>query len=280
MGWLRRALMEPLARRHPVDSAACTAAHREVLRAKPLARRVFERFYRECRTLDEAFFGATPGLRWEIGSGAGFLREIYPEVIPSDVKIVPFVAVAASGDRLPVPAGALRAVYAVNVFHHLNDPRAFFREMCRALAPGGGIVLIEPYHGWLARRVFTRLHASEGFDTAAAGWESSAAAGPMSLANQALSYVVFRRDRKMFEAEFPELEIVAEQPHTHLLYLLSGGVNYRALAPSWSAAAIEWLDRALAPLAPLLALQQTIVIRRRLPASPPQAAPGAAEGAA
>lgn len=275
--WFRHALMEPRARLYPVDSAECTAAHRQVLRAKPLTRRVFERFYRECRALDEALFGATPGLRWEIGSGAGFMAELYPEVITSDVKTVHFVDLAASGDRLPVPDGALRAVYAINVFHHLADPRGFFREMCRALARGGGIVLIEPYHGWLARRVFRRLHASEVFDMSAPGWESSAATGPMSLANQALSYVVLRRDRAVFETEFPELEIVVERPHTHLLYLLSGGVNYRALAPAWTAGAIEWLERALSPLAPLLALQQTICIRRREPStSRPPAGAGAA----
>jgi SAM-dependent methyltransferase len=277
--WLRRLLMEPLARRYPVDSSDCTAAHRQVLRAKPLARRVFERFYRQCRALDEAFFGRATGVRWEIGSGAGFMSELYPDVITSEVKPVPFVALIASGDRLPVADGALRAVYAINVFHHLADPRAFLRELCRVLSVGGGVVLIEPHHGWLARRLFKRLHASESFDMSADDWESSREAGPMSLANQALSYVVFRRDRAVFAAEFPELEIVADRPHTHLLYLLSGGVNYRALAPAWSGAAIEWLERLLSPLAGVLALQHSIVIRRRAPQPLPRPAP-ATEGPA
>ena len=85
----------------------------------------------------------------------------------------------------------------------------------------------------------------------------------MSLANQALSYVVFRRDRARFEAEFPGLEIVEERPHSHVAFLASGGVNFRALAPAWAMGALEAVEDALRPLDRWLALQQLIVLRRR-----------------
>ncbi|MDQ3773346.1 MAG: hypothetical protein M3461_02685 [Pseudomonadota bacterium] len=63
-------------------------------------------------------------------------------------------------------------------------------------------MLIEPYYGPVARRMFSRLHASETFDTNTKGWET-ASTGPMSGANQALSYIVFKRDLAAFNREFP-----------------------------------------------------------------------------
>ena len=135
--------------------------------------------------------------------------------------------------------------------------------MIRVLAPGGVLILVEPWHGALARLVFPRLFASEGYEPDARSWDAAEDAGPMSKANQALSFVVFRRDRALFEAEFPELEIVEERPHFHATYLASGGVNFRALVPTWGMGAVEFIERLLAPFDSVLCLQQAIVLRRR-----------------
>jgi SAM-dependent methyltransferase len=261
--WLRRLLEEPRARGLPVDGAAFTIAQREILRTKPQTRRVFERAYALALALAAEHGRAREGRRFEIGSGAGFLEELAPDIVTSDVKVLPFVDVACAADALPVAAGSLSAIFAFNVFHHLPSPRRFFREMIRVLAPGGVVVLVEPFHGPLARLIFARLFTTEGFDPQAPAWEAAPGAGPMSLANQALSYVVFRRDRALFEREFPELEIVVEKPHAHLAYLASGGVNFRALAPAWGMGAVLLAERMLAPLDGWLSLQQAIVLRRR-----------------
>ncbi len=263
MSRLRDWLVEPSVRGLDPNTVDFTAAHREVLQRKPVLRRLFERFYRECRALDETHFGAARGRRLELGSGSSFCKRLFPDLITSDLKPLPSVDLVARAESLPFPDRGLRAIYAINVFHHLADPRAFFRELLRVLASGGGVVLIEPYHGPLARFLFKRLHASETFDTAVAGWEAERPAGAMSNANQALSFVVFVRDRAIFEREFPELEIVHARPHTHLMYLFSGGLNFRQLVPSWAGGllgALEWL---LTPLNPWLALQHTLVLRRR-----------------
>lgn len=260
---LRNWLTEPLVRRLDPDSADFTVAHREVLRSKPMLRRLFERFYRDCRRLDAQYFGNCPGLRMEIGGGSSFFKELYPDVITSDIKPLPFVDLAASAESLPVHPGSVRALYAINVFHHLPQPQAFFQELLRVLHPGGGVVMIEPYYGPFARVLFKNLHASEGFDMTVAGWDSTSSTGPMSSANQALSYVVFARDRAVFQREFPQLELVLDRPHTHLTYLLSGGVNFRQLVPSWAAPSVELAEQLLKPLNPLLAIQHSIVLRKR-----------------
>ena len=228
--------------------------------AKPMLRRLFLDFYRRCRDMDERYFTA-PGLRVEIGSGSSFMADVFPDVITSDVKQLPFLDLVCRGEALPVRDGSVRALYAINVFHHLTSPRAFLRELLRVLPSGGGAVLIEPFHGPVARRLFTNLHASETFDPRAHEWETEGS-GPFSAANQALSYIVFTRDLATFRAEFPELSLVLDEPHTHLRYVLSGGVNFRQLVPDAMGPAVALLERALAPLAPILALQHTVVLRK------------------
>lgn len=260
-------LKEPAIRGLNPDSRAFTVAHREVLRRKVLVRRLFEGFYRACRSLDLGHFGDTPGVRIEIGAGSSFFKDVFSDVLTSDIKPLPCVDLVARAERLPLRDDSVRAIYAINVFHHLADPRAFFRELTRVLNPGGGVVLIDPYHGPLARFLFKRLTPTEWFDMEAPGWENDGVAGPMSNANQALSYIVFARDRHTFEREFPRLEIVLDRPHTHVLYLLSGGVNFRQLAPDCFGGALIAIERVLMPLNHLLAVQHTIVLRKRVPAA-------------
>ena len=255
---LRGWLAEPAADELGLDGVDITIVHRDALRRKAILRRLFEGFYRECRRMDMRYFGDCPGPRIEIGSGASFVKEVLPDVVTSDVKQLPFVDLIAQAEHLPFADHSLRAIYAINVFHHTPDPRAFFHELIRVVRRGGGAVLIEPYYGPVARFLFKRIHATEGFDINVPDWKAANYTGPMTNANQALSYVVFRRDRKILEREFQNLEIVLDRPRTQLLYLLSGGVNFRQLLPDRLAFAAASLDRLLSPLNPILALQHTI----------------------
>jgi hypothetical protein len=85
----------------------------------------------------------------------------------------------------------------------------------------------------------------------------------MQGANQALSYIVFFRDRARFESELPELEITQSFPlGNYLRYLLSGGLNFRQLVPSGSEGALRALERSLRPARRLLALHHVVVLRR------------------
>jgi SAM-dependent methyltransferase len=263
MGWLRDWLIDPTVKSHDVDSPEFSMAHRAVVQRKLILRRLFESFYRECRWMDLRYFGSCPGKRVEIGSGAGIIREVYDDVITSDIKILPFIDLVLSADELPFHDNSLRAIYAINVFHHLASPRDFFREITRVLHPGGGLVLIEPFYGPVASWMFKNLHKSEGFEPDDPSWEASGRTGPFSNANQALSYIVFRRDRDRFEREFPELELVSERPHTHLWYIVSGGVNFRQLLPNSMTGLAKFAEAILAPANRWIALQQTIVLRKR-----------------
>jgi hypothetical protein len=74
---------------------------------------------------------------------------------------------------------------------------------------------------------------------------------------------VFKREVQRFNDEFPEFEILLDKPHTHIWYLLSGGVNFRQLAPDYMTRFIRNIEKVLAPLNPWLAILHTIVIRKR-----------------
>lgn len=257
-GWLLNRSVRSL----DADSVDFSMAHRQAVREKAILRRLFESFYRECRSMDLRYFGNCPGRRLEIGSGAGIVNEIFPDMITSDVKLLPFVDIVLNAAALPFSEGSLRSIYAINVFHHLADPRAFLREALRVLYPGGGVILIEPFYGLLARWLFKNLHAAEGFDPEAPDWERLHDSGPFSNANQALSYLVFKRDRARFESEFPGLRLLCTRPHTHLWYLVSGGANFRQLAPDRFTPAVRLAERMLAPFNRWIALQHTIVLRK------------------
>lgn len=259
---LDRLLAQPGLDHLAVDGEERMRAHRRVLEAKPLLRSVFEELHREMRALDERWFGDTPGLRVEIGAGVAPMRDSFPDVLATDIVPASWVDRVLDAQAMDLADGSLRALYAQNTFHHLPEPRRFFGELLRVLHPGGGAVMIEPFHGPLASLVYPRLFASEGFDKRAAAWETPMG-GPMSGANQALSYLVFARDRARFEAEFPGLRIVEARPLTSALrYLLSGGLNFRQLVPGWSAGALRGLERALSPAARFWALHHVVVLRK------------------
>jgi SAM-dependent methyltransferase len=260
---LRNFLKEPATRSLDVNAPDMTVSHREVLLKKRMLRQLFQGFYAQCRALDVQYFGACPGKRLEIGSGSSIIQEFWPDVVTSDIKPLPFVDLVVNAQNMDLEDESLRTVYGINVFHHLPDPRAFFREILRVVKPGGGAILIEPYHGLVARRLFTRLHDCEGFDLTAPQWENGAQTGPCRGTNQALSGIIFDRDREQFRHEFPDLELVVDRPHTHLSYFLSGGVNFRQLVPDFLGPAVRLAEGLLGPLNRGIALQHTIVLRKR-----------------
>ncbi|MDQ3524006.1 MAG: class I SAM-dependent methyltransferase [Chloroflexota bacterium] len=254
--------MEPEVYGCEVDGSERLAAHKTVLQRKALIRDVFVEFHKVLMFLDRTHFSGT-GQVIELGAGVYPVKESAPSVIATDVVSAPHLDFPLDACDLDLPDSSVRAFYLQNVFHHLPFPSRFFSELERTLVPGGGAIIIEPADGALASFLYPRLFASEGYDKAALSWEAEIG-GPMSGANQALSYVIFDRDADRFTGEHPRLEIV----HRDVLgnwvrYLMSGGLNFRPLLPAWSAGLLRGLEWLLKPARRWVGLHKVVVIRKR-----------------
>ena len=83
--------------------------------------------------------------------------------------------------------------------------------------------------------------------------------------NQALSWIVFVRDRNRFERLFPELVIERLAFTPWFTYLVSGGVTMRNFVPDFLGPLLNCIEWLLTPLRPIFALHWHICVRRRSP---------------
>jgi SAM-dependent methyltransferase len=259
---IRNLLSDPRLKAVDYNSDDLTEVHRRILAEKKLMRDVFFEFYATCMALDRSHLVAN-GKRVEVGAGVSLFKTYYPDLISTDIKVTPSTDLVADAQRMPFEDASLGAVYGINCFHHFPAPDQFLRELERVLQVGGGCVLIEPYYGIIARRFYKRLFDTEVFDMHQKEW-SKDALGIMVGANQALSYVVFRRDRELFCEKFPRLEILLQQPlNNYIRYVASGGLNFRQLVPNICSPLLKAAEFMLFPLSGILALHHVILIRKK-----------------
>lgn len=259
---LRNYLKEPRLEGIDPDSDELLVLHSKVLYEKPMMRDVFAEFYDTCINLDNKHFTGK-GKRVEIGAGVSFFKKKYPEILSTDVKTAPNLDMVVDAQNMPFEANSIRGIYGINCFHHFPNPNLFFKELDRVLEPGGGCVLIDPYYGTVASRFYKKIFDSETFDMTQKEWVNEEL-GFMNGANQALSYIVFVRDKKKLEQLFPNLEIVVQKPlNNYLRYLLSGGLNFRQVLPSFFSPLIKLWEFTLIPFNRVFALHHIIVIRKK-----------------
>jgi len=169
------------------------------------------------------------GLILEIGSGGGFIKDVLPETKTSDVLAYDGVDFQVDATRMPFDSDSLRAIFMLNVFHHIPDVGAFLRECERCLLPGGRVFIVDQYPGYIGKTIYRHFH-HEPFAADAKDW-SFDSTGALSSANGALAWIVFERDRQKFQELYKDLRIARIQPHTPLRYWLTGGLKDWSLLP-------------------------------------------------
>jgi SAM-dependent methyltransferase len=186
------------------------------------------------------------GIALEIGSGAGFIKDVIPDAMTSDT--IPYEGVDRVVDAMAMPFGesSVRAIFMLNVFHHIPDVSAFLKEAERVLVPGGRVLIVDQFPGYLSSLIFKYVH-HEPYDENALDWKFEST-GPLSGANGALAWIVFQRDREKFQKLFPGLRIERFAPHSPLRYWLIGGMKNWSLIPAWLFPLATWVDRSLARL--------------------------------
>jgi len=261
MKWLLDRLRDDSVRTVDVDDASRLAVHGEILSRKKMLRQVFTEFHHVFHKLDESLLSAE-GLRIEVGAGVSPMRDSYPDVLATDIVRSDYLDRVLDAEQMDLPDDSVRVFYLQNSFHHFPHPDRFFSELERVVKPGGGAIMLEPYYGPFAGFLFKRLFRTEGYDKHALSWETPVS-GPMNGANQAMSYVVFVRDRQVFEEKHPCLKVVRhELAGNYVRYLLSGGLNFRQLFPDACIPFLKRLEFGLIPLNRWVALHHIIVLRK------------------
>jgi SAM-dependent methyltransferase len=176
------------------------------------------------------------GIALELGSGGSFVKEVIPEILTSDTLPYAGVDRVIDATKMPFADNSLKGIFMLNVFHHIPDVAAFLQEAARCLKPEGRLLIVDQHPGWIGWPIYRFVH-HEPFDAKAANWQFQST-GPLSGANGALAWIVFRRDQDKFKALFPTLQLLKYEPHTPLTYWLSGGLKRWSLVPQW---AVDWV---------------------------------------
>lgn len=177
----------------------------------------------------------------EIGSGPGLVKLFVKGVITTDIDrtVIPDLCVDAS--HLPFPAGSIAGILMKDSLHHLPNVESFLDEAQRVLIDGGIIAIIDPYWGFLSRFVYKYIH-QERYDSSSPTWSFNSSSPWDS--NQALSFLILRRDREKLEKQWHYFEIEEHCPLLGPSFLLSGGVSRRTSIPGgWLKKLFEWENR-------------------------------------
>lgn len=245
-----------------LGSAETTRLHRKLIREKPLLMSWYEIQYRKYIALADP---APSARHIELGSGGGFLKDLFPRVVTSsplaeDVA-AGFTELQLDAEALELADASVDSFFLLDVLHHLKNPRAFFGELTRCLKPGGFAFLVEPANTPFSRLLYKKFH-HEGFDERAEPW-GYCQSGSCPKANQAIASNIFERDLALFAAEFPELRVASLKKHTFLGYVFSGGLSYEPFIPSRFARAVPFIERLAAPWRRFLGTYMDIRLIRR-----------------
>lgn len=252
--WLK---LPELRRADDLDSRALTLLHKGIILRKQFIKRLYRDWYGAFKKTADDFPG---GAYVELGSGGGFLKQVIKRVATSDILFLPGTDLNFSAFSMPFKEGSVSCFFMLDVLHHVNDPAALFKEMGRCLKNGGKIIMIEPANTLWARFVWKYLHP-EDFDPST-GWGLGAGSDPLRCANSAIPWIIFSRDRKKFEKDFPGLKVSNVRYHTPLRYLGGGGIGMRQILPSFSYNIVKAAEFILSPFNAFLGMFMTVEIEK------------------
>jgi SAM-dependent methyltransferase len=244
-----------------MGSAPWFAAQRRMIDDKPLIRRCYDLWYSLLlRDADSVPVKSARCPIIELGSGCSFLRELRPGIITSDVT-TGNIDVALDGRALPFRSNSVRALLLTHVFHHIPDVKQFLLEADRVLVPGGVISIVDVTHTPFARLFFSVFHP-EPYNDKAPEWDFPPG-HTMLDSNQALSWMVFFRDRERLLQMDTGLILEQTSYLPWFSYLLSGGVNLPTFVPKPLTTLVRAMDRILRPIDPLFAIHWHMTVRKR-----------------
>jgi len=247
----------PYTKEYSLDDPKTTLMHARIIEEKLYLKNIYTEFYTEFKKTIPKTKGKP--LFVELGSGGGFIKKIVPKVITSDIVKIPTIDMKFPAALMPFKKESVDAFFMVDVFHHISDASLFLHEVNRALKNQGKLVMIEPANTPWGRFIYSHLH-HEVFDPKGP-WKLKKT-GRLSAANGALPWIIFVRDRNKFKKLFPHLRIIRIEPHTPLRYIISGGLTFKQLLPSFTYGIIKFIEGVISPFNTYLGMFYTIELTK------------------
>jgi ubiquinone/menaquinone biosynthesis C-methylase UbiE len=246
-----------------VNSKKLAKINSNILKKKLLLKSAYKTFYKDMALVCDNYF-IKKGLEIELGSGTGFFKKIRKKVITSDIRLGLRYNIRIDAMNMKLKKNSVKCIYAINVFHHIANPNKFFNELIRVLKKDGGCILIEPHNGFLSRMLHSYSCKEEYFDTRAKEWVAKKTVGPLSNANQALSYNIFERDENKFKKKYGKnLKIIHKQYEINgLRFIFSGGLNFKQLVPNFFLPLLFVIEFFLFPFAKFWTPYRMIVLKK------------------
>ncbi len=240
-----------------IDSATTTIERAEIIKKKYFLYKSYEKYYLLINSL------LSPHNKYkkivELGSGGGFIKEIIPGVMTSDIQKLPGIDKTFSATNIPYKENTVNALVMINVLHHIDNVDIFFKEADRCLKNQGQIIMIEPALTLFGICIYKYFHHEPYKPNSVWKFKST---GPLSGANSALPWILFYRDRKKFENKYPTFRINKLYAQDPLLYLLSGGFSFRQLLPDFCYPLVTFAEWVLTPFHRFLGLFYVIEIEK------------------
>ena len=150
---LKDIFSHPLTRDLPLDDPRLIPLRLKIVQDKGFLKNIYIQWYRlVLRHLPKSPFPVI-----ELGTGPGFLQELLPGLITSDLIACRNVNVVVNAEDLPFPTASLGSIVMFDVLHHIQDPRSFFLSATRCVEVGGRILMsvcVESINLWGKRYIF------------------------------------------------------------------------------------------------------------------------------
>ena len=171
----------------------------------------------------------------EIGSGVSPLKRFYPGVLTSDVLRLDYLDYVFDCHDIDefelIGDQSLDVITLTNVLHHLKSPIEFLAKAAQKLKPGGSLIATEPYFSLCSTSIYKLIH-HEPVDFSITAPELAEVRGPLSSANQALPWLIFRRPEWRCRVEqYYDFDPSQFRPFTAFSYFLTGGISHRVPLP-------------------------------------------------
>lgn len=203
------------------------------------------------------------GMKLELGSGMGNIKEFIPDCITSDLFPNPWLDRMESAYQLDFPDASISNIILFDVWHHLQYPANALAEARRVLVPGGRMIIMDPAMSLVGRLVYGLCHheplgLNVRFAEAPVPLESKNGTG--YFAAQSAAHRVFLK--REIPALLESWKVESIQRITSFTYLGSGGFRGPQLFPDFAIPFLSVVDRALGCFPALFSARMLVVLSK------------------